>query len=703
MRISGFASGMDIDSMVRDLMKAESIPLQNMQKEKQELEWKRDDYRSINTLLLDFKDSLLNMRMTTAYRSRQVTSSNEDFITAIASSAANQTSYTISKVGQLATASTKVNNGSISDPNKEVDTSKGLYGQTGNFADNPLQENVWKQGIIEKKDLTADSLNQDLSLNTGLKVEEDMKAISIKVNGKGFEVLTEKPAEGVKLADNQVVVDKSSGDLTFAEGVIQKGTKISAEYIVESKTESRTVPEGGKTLQLSAGSIAVNDSFNLIIDEKNYKISDSTGNENEYNLKNSENGDVIGVINTETGKITFNDAVEKETNVQATYQQNYTHFSLNAHTEDGKQFGDFIVAGNESINQVVSEVNKANIGVSMLYDSFKDQFTLRTTETGNFVGNKEGEPRKDQIETNGTLINELFRFGGVEETGGQNATFTINGLDTERYSNTFDIEGVTFTLKQTFDSTSDTDADQPVSLNISNNSEEVFDNIKEFVETYNTLIDAINDKVTETFYRDYDPLTDDQREGLTDKQQEDWEERAKSGLLRNDAILRDVLSSMRTGFYSPVNNDQSSSGSFNQLAAIGITTTKDYMSGGKLEINEAKLKEAIEQDPDAVENLFRGGSDSDTYGEKGIARRLTDTVDAAMNKIYERAGRASYSNHQFTLGRNLDDMDKQIERFEDRLTQIEDRYWKQFTAMEQAIAKYNNQASYMMQQFGGMQ
>ncbi len=68
------------------------------------------------------------------------------------------------------------------------------------------------------------------------------------------------------------------------------------------------------------------------------------------------------------------------------------------------------------------------------------------------------------------------------------------------------------------------------------------------------------------------------------------------------------------------------------------------MEGGKLVIDEAKLKEAIEADPDAVENLFRG--DGDSYGEKGIVRRLTDSVEGAMDKIYERAGRATATNYQ---------------------------------------------------------
>ncbi|MDC7286087.1 flagellar filament capping protein FliD, partial [Bifidobacterium thermophilum] len=76
---------------------------------------------------------------------------------------------------------------------------------------------------------------------------------------------------------------------------------------------------------------------------------------------------------------------------------------------------------------------------------------------------------------------------------------------------------------------------------------------------------------------------------------------AKSGLLRSDQQLNGLLSKMRMDFYTPLST---SSSEYNQLAAIGITTTKNYLEGGKLEINEDKLKEALEKDPEGVFNLF---------------------------------------------------------------------------------------------------
>ncbi|EOW8912871.1 flagellar filament capping protein FliD, partial [Listeria monocytogenes] len=189
------------------------------------------------------------------------------------------------------------------------------------------------------------------------------------------------------------------------------------------------------------------------------------------------------------------------------------------------------------------------------------------------------------------------------------------------------MNGVTFTLKKEFN-------DSPATLSISNDSNQVYENIKSFVDKYNELIEKINSKVSEEKYRSYSPLTDEQREQLSDTQQELWEEKAKSGTLRRDPILTSVLSSMRSDFYQPVVNSNVDP-LFKQLATIGITTTNNYLEGGKLEINEAKLKEAINNNPESVEALFN--SDSANYGEKGIIYRLSDSVNSAMDKLKEKA------------------------------------------------------------------
>src|SRR5699024_1077731 len=137
-------------------------------------------------------------------------------------------------------------------------------------------------------------------------------------------------------------------------------------------------------------------------------------------------------------------------------------------------------------------------------------------------------------DTNG-FMNGILGIEASTDINGQNAIFTVNGLQTERSSNTFDMNGVTFTLKETFDA-----AD---SFTVGNDTEAVMDNIKEFVTQYNELIEQINGKLNEQVNRSYQPLTDEEKEELSEKQIEKWEGLAKSGLLRRDPILMNVLSS----------------------------------------------------------------------------------------------------------------------------------------------------------------
>ena len=139
MRIGGLASGMDIDSIVADLMKAERIPLNKLKQEKQTLEWKRDDYRSMNTLLLDFRSELTQYKLTSKYRARQTSSSDETKVTATATSGASQASYTINNVTKLASAANRVSGSSgangekLSSAGNKFDPKAGLYSQSSNF------------------------------------------------------------------------------------------------------------------------------------------------------------------------------------------------------------------------------------------------------------------------------------------------------------------------------------------------------------------------------------------------------------------------------------------------------------------------------------------------------------------------------------------------------------------------------------------
>ncbi|MEM1502971.1 flagellar filament capping protein FliD [Domibacillus sp. 8LH] len=610
LRVGGMASGMDTESIIKDLMKAERIPLDKLKQKKQTLEWQRDQYREMNLLLNDFKNltSSTGMKKTQNYRSSGVTTSNESLVTATSSTAASQGSYNISSVSKLASAETWVTGKLNETTGETLDATKALSDVTNNsFA----KDFVWTSGKVESKTLSSVTGGNTVSLGVtaGSVQAADAVKMSVKVNGVDYNVIA--AGDSFDASKNQAKID-ADGNITFSNS-IAAGSTVKVDYI----------------------SVA-------------------------------QNG------------------------------EQYADFSITAQTSKGEIEENFLISSTDTLNQVVSKVNGSNAGVSMFFDTATNKVSLMQKETGDFTKDSNGDytlNTASNLSISGVFAADVLKLDNTATVSkGSDAEFVINGLATTRKSNTFDMNGVSITLKGTFDST------KAVSLSVSKDTDKVYNNIKDFIDKYNTLIAAISTKTSEERYRSYTPLTDEQREQLSDKQQEQWEEKAKSGLLRRDTTLTGVLSAMRSNFSQVVTNS-STNASYNQLAEIGITTSSNYLEGGKLEIDETKLKKALAENPEAVEALFIGGSGSTSVSEQGIIHRLYNTVDKAMDQLKDRAGSAGYTNQKFAIGRQLTSVDNSITRFGDRLTQVEDRYWKQFTAMEKAMQNANSQSAYLMQQF----
>lgn len=368
--------------------------------------------------------------------------------------------------------------------------------------------------------------------------------------------------------------------------------------------------------------------------------------------------------------------------------------TINAITKDGKlqeQPFKVKITSEDTLDSIIAKINKDS-GVTAFFDNNSKKISFTAKNTGD---NSEGAEivLEDDGSTGNKFFNDILKvntdndraFNNGSGTKGSNADITYNGLNITRPSNTFTINGVEFTAKKvtteavTFSSTPDVDG--------------ILDTITQFVNKYNEAVEKIRAKTTETKYRDYPPLTDAQKKDMEEADIEKWEKMAKSGTLKSDSILTNVLTKMRSNFSSPV----SGTSTYSQLSQIGITTTANYLDGGKLTIDEDKLKAAISANPNAVYELFQ--KDGATSSEQGIARRLRDTLKTAMTDITAKAGKSTSVNNTFTLGKVLNNYADQITRFEDRLTSVETRYWARFTAMESAINKANSQSTYLTNMF----
>lgn len=350
----------------------------------------------------------------------------------------------------------------------------------------------------------------------------------------------------------------------------------------------------------------------------------------------------------------------------------------------------------DNIDTLVSKINAAKMadgtsaGVSASFDKTLQHMFISSTATG-----LTAQVKFDNITDTTNGLFEALKLGTPSGTPptlaayGTNAVIKYNGIDLEQSSNQFTIAGVSYTLTGTSDT-------ETVNINLTNDTDAVYNSIKSFVELYNTTIEKAHKKLSEERNTGYLPLTDDQREKLSETQQTQWEAKAKSGLLRNDSILSGVIYKMRSTLSSSVSGIDAN---YNGLADIGITTGAYYESG-KLYINDQKLKDAITTNPQAVMELFT--KTSDVTGEKGLAVRIYDNLTDGINQIIDKAG----SDNSFSLvdnsalGKRITLYNQQIADWDTKLKSIEDRYYKQFTALETALSKMNQQSLQLASLFG---
>lgn len=364
----------------------------------------------------------------------------------------------------------------------------------------------------------------------------------------------------------------------------------------------------------------------------------------------------------------------------------------------------FEVNATDTIDSVLSKFKDA--GLNAFYDKQSGQLGISAQATG--VGGLKvavpSDPDNNDFElvdrTVGTSAfikdgQNVFESLGLGTSAnlinnGQNAKITVNGVQVERSTNTFEIEGFNVTLNNTYNGSG---TEQPITLTTKVDADNMVDKIKKFVETYNGMIASFSAQVKEPKYRDYAPLTDEQKADMEEKEIEQWEKKSKSGVLRGDSVLTSVLSKMRTTMYSNgggKQDDRAAGENFiNTLYEMGITTSNKTSEAGKLIIDEEKLRAAIEKDPDQVFNTF-----SDTSKDTpGIVQKLREDIKGTIATIEKKAGRADATNISFQLGRSINDAEDRIDHWKDKLARIEERYWKQFTAMEQAISNANSQSS----------
>lgn len=353
-----------------------------------------------------------------------------------------------------------------------------------------------------------------------------------------------------------------------------------------------------------------------------------------------------------------------------------------------------------TISDLVKAINDKDLDIEASYDSVNKRILLNNT--------KLGETSRIQISKVDTPAEQAFFSAiglavnagtgnlndddlGVLGAKGEKSIYEYNGMQLEAQSNTVSVNGLTITLKA--------ESAQEVTVNVTNNTDAVYKKVKDFIKAYNELFAEMTKKNEAGPAKGYEPLTDGEKESLDDKTIEKWEQKIKDSILRRDDVLTSISRNMRDIMTSSSGVDTTKlPKGFKFLTDLGIVTG-NYTEKGKLHIEgdeedslyalkENKLKKAIEENPDEVAQLLTA-----------VGSQMYSMMNEKMKSTSMRSALTFYNDKE---------MKKQITAYEDRISLLQermdamqDRYYKQFTAMEQAIQKANSQSSSFAGMFGG--
>lgn len=364
--------------------------------------------------------------------------------------------------------------------------------------------------------------------------------------------------------------------------------------------------------------------------------------------------------------------------------------TVNTTLSSQTRVGDLNLAGTMMINGIAHTIDASS--------TVGDVTSMLQTQGIDLILNNNTFQLTSQQAVNleGPLLQRLFNVATVGlntssaqalRIDGSNAILQVNGVNIERNTNVFNVDGFNVTLNAV--STTAT------SLTTNNNVSQIREVISAFVADYNQLLDQMRIATTEdTDFRQFPPLTDAQRSEMSENEIKLWEERAKRGLLRNDQILTSLSANLRQITISRSENLRLS------LADIGISAGS-FTNQGRLSINENQLTQMLENNLSDVMQLF-------THPQQGIGVRINEalrqvtttslTQPGSLVRLAGIANTASATRNQLTT--QMTAIDDALSNLNRRYEAQRERFWRQFSQLETAMGKMNAQSSWLTQQIG---
>lgn len=636
MRLSGLASGMDTEAIVEQLMKAHRLKATKIENKITTTEWKQEKWKELNSKIYSF--------------------------------------YT-NQLSKMRLQSTFMTKKAVSSNENKVSVTAGTNAPEGThrIKIEQLASAQYVTGAkIEKSNVSLDTKLSDLGFDLS-------KGITIEINtGDG------------KTKKLEVKSDTTLGD--FVNTLKSAGLNASFDtthnrLFISSKSSGK---DYGFTITTSSSTSVKNK--NVIREFLGYDSFTSAEKNRIDNYLDQYLNDNLTA--DDRSKIKESILEVKKENYISEYMSNadYVHEIekelRNEIESEGKNLSD-----EEFSSEVLKRLkDKAE-------EAYKDWKEENEATLDNFLSNYLSGGNTSTVDSSLVrlgLDNITFDADGKAVVGedsevslisASDAIVKYNDAEFTSSSNNLTINGLTLNLKD------ETAPDEEIKITVSGNTEAVYNTIKDFIKTYNELLSELNKAYYADSARGFDPLTDEQKASMTEEQIKKWEDKIKDALLRRD----DTVGSLINMFRSTLNENVEVNGKKYALSSFGIAS-QNYSEKGILHISgdaddmavalsDNKLMEALTNDPDAVAAVFNE-----------LASKLYSSLMDRMKSTTLSSALTVYNDKE--LDKTLTNYKSDLKKMEAKLTDLENRYYKQFAAMESALSSLNSQSSYLSSLFG---
>lgn len=664
--LSGMISGLDTDSIVKAMVSAQRTKSTKIENKITLNKWTTEAWSGLNTKIYSFYTKYASkLRLQSSYMTRTAKSSNEDVVTATAGSNAAIGTHSL-QVNKLA-SSQYVTGAQLTMKNEAGATIKTNYSKNtkltaigGTATTDKGGNSVMAGGMVAgttisisgKKDVEF-TVTDNSTINDFLEAckEAGLNANFDTSQQRFFISSAESGAENAF----SITTSKVSGvdELTWRVDTASLDSTQKKEYDEALSTIVETVKANKNTTP---------DIIATVLDEAT------------YDAKNAEQKALKDAID-KLKEITIDSRAEKEARTIA---------GENASAEKVEEIKKLILDDTAEIKDTAIESAVENSRKTMdTLDSNLDGYLKQLTAGEAGTGLEKlglGNIQKDAV----TIADGA---DGMSVVAASDAEFVLDGATMTESSNSFTVNGITLNLVNTTKN-EDTGKHKSIQITVGKDADSTYKLVKEALTEYNKLIEEMNKLYDADSARGYDPLTDEQKEAMTEDDIKNWEDKIKSSLLRRDDTLGSLLSGMRSALASTYKDEET--GKTFSLSSFGIVTG-NYTENGKLHIygdeDDAtyatytdRLKAALEEDPDQVMETLTSvfGKLYDTMTEKCAKTEISSALTFYNDKQYKNL---------------LDDYEDDLDILEDRIADLEDKYYKQFTAMETALSKLQSQTN----------